>query len=236
MVVIMFWNSKKKLKILAFSGGAEMGEVSIRIAKALEDHLKKLDSQKNLIEYFDVVAGNSIGYIITSCLIVPSDKNPKKPKFTLDKCIKNFDKDLNSINSNINMWDKLSLILNSKNTTWNKFLLFIGLKDYMFTSQDFEKILFQETDINKNAANLKLSKTIIPINIISYDIENNTPRIWGTYEAKSDPKKDFYLKDAVMASAAIPPLFASLPYISKVTNTTINDFFIISYWNYYSGC
>ena len=124
MVVIMFWNSKKKLKILAFSGGAEMGEVSIRIAKALEDHLKKLDSQKNLIEYFDVVAGNSIGYIITSCLIVPSDKNPKKPKFTLDKCIKNFDKDLNSINSNINMWDKLSLILNSKNTTWNKFLLF----------------------------------------------------------------------------------------------------------------
>lgn len=193
MVVIMFWNSKKKLKILAFNGGAEMGEVSIRIAKALEDHLKKLDSQKNLIEYFDVVAGNSIGSIITSCLIVPSDKNPKKPKFTLDECIKNFDKDLNSINSNINMWDKLSLILIFKN--------------HILTEKD---VVF----IDNMCGDTKLSQAVTPINIVSYDIDNATSRIWSTRDAKSDSKKDFYLKDAVKASISYPG-----PFDSKVTKT-----------------
>ncbi len=196
MVVFMFWNGKKKLKVLAFSGGAEMGEVSIRIAKALEDHLKKLDSQKNLIEYFDVVTGNSIGSIITSCLVVPSDKNPKKLKFTLDECIKNFNKDLNSINSNINIWDKLSLILNFKNHILEE-------KDVVF--------------IDNICGNTKLSQTVIPINIVSYDIDNATSRIWSTIDAKSDKKKDFYLKDAVKASIAYPGLFDS-----KTTKTKDN--------------
>ena len=86
----MFWNNKMKLKILAFDGGAEKGEISIKIAKALESQLKKIEPQKNLIEYFDVATGNSIGSVIASCLVIPSDNNPKKSKYTVDECIKNF--------------------------------------------------------------------------------------------------------------------------------------------------
>ena len=65
----MFWNNKKKLKILAFDGGFEKGEISIRIAKALESHLKKIEHQKNLIEFFDVGVSVSVGSIILSCLV-----------------------------------------------------------------------------------------------------------------------------------------------------------------------
>ena len=240
MVVFMFWNSKKKLKVLAFSGGSQKSVISLIIALKLEKELKKFNPDKEFIEYFDTVTAVSSGSIVASCLVIPSDKNPKKPKYSLNDCYKFFTKGSDD--------------LNSKNTTWNKLLLFAGVKDYIVSSQEFEKILFQEADANKNVANLELSKTIIPINIISYDIENNVPRIWNTYEARSNPEKDFYLKDAVVASSAIPPLFSkkttilkgqeklidydggiitpsplfvSLPYISKVTNTSINDFFII---------
>ena len=201
MVVFMFWNSKKKLKVLAFSGGAEMGEVSIRIAKALEDHLRKINPEKNLIEYFDVVTGNSIGSIITACLIVPSGENPKKPKFTLDECIKNFNKDLNSINSNINIWDKISLV--------------IGLKNHMLTEED---VVF----IDNMCGNIKLSQAIIPINIVSYDIDNVASRVWSTLDAKSDKKKDFYLKDAVKASISYPGLFDSK--ITKTKDNVLKDY------------
>jgi patatin-like phospholipase/acyl hydrolase len=201
MVVIMFWNSKKKLKILAFSGGAEMGEVSIRIAKALEDNLKKIHPQKNLIEYFDVVTGNSIGSIITSCLVVPSEKNPKKPKFTLDECIKNFNKDLNSINSNINIWDKLSLIF--------------GFKNHILSEKDVKFI-------DSVCGNTKLSQTTIPINIVSYDVDNSTSRVWSTLDAKSDPKKDFYLKDAIKASISYPGLFDSK--VTKTKDKVLKDY------------
>ena len=240
-VIFMFWNSKKKLKVLAFSGGTQKGIVSLIIALKLDSELKKYNPEKEFIEYFDTVTAVSSGSIIASCLVIPSDENPKKPRYSLYDCCKFFTQGSDG--------------LNSKNTTWNKFLLFIGLKDYILSSQDFEKILFQETGINKNAANLKLSKAIIPINIISYDIENDTPRIWSTYEAKHDPKKDFYLKDAIGASVSIPPLlskkttisedqeklidydgglitpsplFVSLPYIAKINNIEINDFFIAS--------
>ena len=116
-------------------------------------------------------------------------------------------------------------------------------------------MLLKLSDFNEKTHNTKLSKTIIPICIISYDVDNTTPRIWNTYEAKSDLKKDFSLKDAILASTAIPPLFpkktiitvdqkklvdydgglitpsplfVSLPYIAKINNIEINDFFIAS--------
>ena len=197
----MFWNSKKKLKVLAFSGGAEMGEVSIRIARALENHLKKIDPQKNLVEYFDVIAGNSVGSIITSCLIIPSDKNPKKPKYTLNECIKSFNKDLNSINSNVNIWDKLLLIL--------------GFKNHILTEKDVRFI-------DNICGDTKLSQTVIPVNIVSYDVDNVTSHIWSTLDAKANPKKDFYLKDAVKASISYPGLFDAK--ITKTKDIVLKDY------------
>ena len=205
-VIFMFWNSKKKLKVLAFSGGTQKGIVSLIIALKLDSELKKYNPEKEFIEYFDTVTAVSSGSIIASCLVIPSDENPKKPRYSLYDCCKFFTQGSDG--------------LNSKNTTWKKFLLFIGLKDYILSSQDFEKILFQETGINKNAANLKLSKAIIPINIISYDIENDTPRIWSTYEAKHDPKKDFYLKDAIGASVSIPPLLSKKLLFQKIKKSS----------------
>ena len=160
-----------------------------------------MDTQKNLIEYFDVVTGNSIGSIITSCLVIPSDKNPKKPKFTLDECIKIFNKDLNSINSNINIWDKLLVFFNFTNHILEE-------KDTVF--------------IDNMCGDTKLSQAVIPINIVSYDIDNVTSRVWSTRDAKSDSKKDFYLKDAVKASISYPGLFNSKA--TKTKDKVLKDY------------
>ncbi len=197
----MFWNNKKKLKILAFDGGSEKGEISIRIAKALESHLKKIEPQKNLIEFFDVGVSVSVGSIILSCLVIPSDNNSKKPKYTVDECIKIFNKALNSINSSINIWDKLSL--------------FLGFKNHLLAEKDM-------VYIDQWCGNTKLSQTVIPVNIVSYDIDNVTPRIWSTLDAKANSKKDLYLKDAVKASIAIPGLFNSK--VTKTEDAVLKDY------------
>ena len=63
----------------------------------------------------------------------------------------------------------------------------------------------------------KLSQAVTPINIVCYDIDNATSRIWSTRDAKSDSKKDFYLKDAVKASISYPGTFDSKVNICAFT-------------------
>ena len=89
-VIFMFWNSKKKLKVLAFSGGTQKGIVSLIIALKLDSELKKYNPEKEFIEYFDTVTAVSSGSIIASCLVIPSDENPKKPRYSLYDCCKFF--------------------------------------------------------------------------------------------------------------------------------------------------
>ncbi|EDV18496.1 hypothetical protein TRIADDRAFT_62987, partial [Trichoplax adhaerens] len=190
----MFSSNSKELKVLSFSGGAEKGEFSIRIAKALNDKLKIINSNKELVEYFHVITGNSIGSILSSCLIIPSDKNKNKPKHSLDECIKIFDNDLHNINSNIGLKDKIKLFLN--------------LKNHILTKKDVDFI-------HKMCGNTKLSETVVPVVITSTNALNAQPRLWSSYDAKNDPKKDFYLKDAIEASISYPGLFNSKKTIFK---------------------
>jgi len=197
----MFWNNKKKLKVLAFDGGAERGEFSMRITWELEKNLHKIDPTKNLIEYFNDIGASSVGSIIASCLVIPSDNNPKKPKYTVDECNKIFNKALKSVNISISIWDKLSLLLGFKNNVLTE-------KDVSF--------------IDTICGNTKLSQAVIPIVIVSYDIYNNAPRVWSTLDAKSDSKKDFYLKDAIMASISYPGLFD--PRVTKTKDKILKDY------------
>ena len=101
----MFWNTQKKLKVLAFSGGSQKSIISLIIDLKLEGELKKYNPEKEFIEYFDTVTAVSSGSIVASCLVIPSDANPKKPKYSLDDCCKFFTQGSDG--------------LNSKNTTWN---------------------------------------------------------------------------------------------------------------------
>ncbi|RST69958.1 patatin-like phospholipase family protein [Candidatus Aquarickettsia rohweri] len=236
----MFWskNEKQNFKVLSISGGTQKGFVSLIIAIKLESELKKLNPNKEFIEYFNTIIAVSSGSLIASCLVIPSEKNPKKPKYSLSECYKSFNQGSN--------------ILNKEITHWNKFLVYAGLKNSVISTDDFAKKLTEGLSLDQN---YKLSQAVIPINIISYDIDNDKPRICSTYEAKKDPKKDFNLKDAFLASIALPPYFLkktthskhgeklhdydegiihpspiiiSLPYIAKENNLERNDINIIS--------
>lgn len=76
--------------------------------------------------------------------------------------------------------------------------------------------------IDSVCGNTKLSQTTIPINIVSYDVDNSTSRVWSTLDAKSDPKKDFYLKDAIKASISYPGLFDSK--VTKTKDKVLKDY------------
>ena len=157
----MFWSKKNQFKLLSFSGGSEKAIVSLILALKLENELKKYNPKKEFIEYFDAVTALSSGSFIAGCLVIPSEKNPKKPEYSLNDCIKIFDQDMHNINSNIGLEDKISLILNIKN--------------HILTRKDVDFI-------HEMCGNTKLSQTAIPVVITSTNAKTGSSHIWSTYE------------------------------------------------------
>ena len=238
----MYWNKNNKFNLLSISGGSQRGVVSLAIALKLENALKKINPNKEFIEYFDAITAVSSGSLLASCLVLPSEKNSKKPKYSLSYCYK--------------FYNEGSINLNKSLTIWNIFLVFTGLKESVLSTDRFEKKVIKNSSIDIDLTNnLRLKDTVIPINIVSYDVDNDRPRIWSTYTAKNDAKKNYLLKDAFLASISVPPiltkknttskfgenmndydgalinmspLWASLELISQENKLVNNDLFIVS--------
>ena len=51
----MYWNKNSKFNLLSISGGSQRGVVSLAIALKLENALKKINPNKEFIEYFDAI-------------------------------------------------------------------------------------------------------------------------------------------------------------------------------------
>ena len=175
----MYWNKNNKFNLLSISGGSQRGVVSLAIALKLENALKKINPNKEFIEYFDAITAVSSGSLLASCLVLPSEKNSKKPKYSLSYCYK--------------FYNEGSITLNKSLTIWNIFLVFTGLKESVLSTDRFEKKVIKNSSIDIDLTNnLRLKDTVIPINIVSYDVDNDRPRIWSTYTAKNDAKKTIY--------------------------------------------
>lgn len=178
-----------KTYILAIDGGGMKGIISAMILNSLEQKLQKYSKNPNarIAEYFDMIAGTSTGAILAALYLMPDENG--NPKYTAQ--------------------DALNLYLEKgrkifHQTVWRSVLTLNGIRSPKYSNKALETILAQyvgEQDI------ASLTK---PCLIISYDIVNASAFFFDSGSAQRDRKRNYRLRDAVLASTAAPTYFPAV--------------------------
>lgn len=174
----------KKIRILSIDGGGLRGIAPLLILKEIEKQ-----QGKRIHELFDVIIGTSTGGIIASGLTCTKDNI--NPYYTIDQLIEIYTTKSNMI---------FPLDNNIFTKTYRKVKT---LFSPMYSSSGISKLLYEYF------SDMKLSNTLIPIIVTSYDIKNNEVVMFKTRNAKISQQHDAYLKDICRATSAAPVYFPS---------------------------
>ncbi|TDQ16364.1 patatin-like phospholipase/acyl hydrolase [Algoriphagus boseongensis] len=175
----------KKIRILSIDGGGIRGILPGTILTYLEKKIQELSQNPDarIGEYFDFVAGTSTGGILGLILLCP-DEN-KKYRFSASDALKLY----------LDQGDEIFDV-----TFSDKIKRGGGLFDERYSEKELENAL-------KNYfGELRLSQSLKPCLITSYDIRNRKAHFFTSCDAKSDIN-DFYFKDVARSTSAAPTYF-----------------------------
>jgi uncharacterized protein len=173
--------------ILAVEGGGVRGLIPAMVLAALEKEL----GGKRTSEIFDVMAGTSAGSIVVSFLNIPDLKNNSLQSMSATQAVQEATKVMREIFHNT-AWRKIRTL-----NLFNK----IAIGGAKYSEKPLVMNLFQK------ARDLKLSHSIKPMILTSYDVTNQKIFNFSTYAAIKNALYDFKIRDAVRASTAAPTFF-----------------------------
>ncbi len=176
---------KKIIKILSIDGGGMKGIIPAVVLAEIEHRTGKLCS-----ELFDLISGTSAGSIVALGLAVPGEDG--KPKCSAQQVVELMETRGAEIFSR-SLWHTITAAGNIRSSKYPP----DGLVNVM-------------KDVGKDH---RLSEMLTEVLIPAYDIESGNPYFFKRWEAKKDPRKDFFAYEAVCASSAAPTYFN--PYIIK---------------------
>lgn len=174
---------KKKIKVLSIDGGGLRGIIPLLILKKIEEI-----EGKRIHELFDLIIGTSTGGIIACGLT--ATKDGKTPELTIDKLIELYTTKGNQIFPHKkNIITKLTSKINS-------------IFNPTFSSNGLDKLL---TDY---FGDMKLSNTLTPIIVTSYDLRNNEVLMFKSRKSNEE-NYNVKLKDICRATSAAPTYLPS---------------------------
>jgi len=174
---------KRKFRILSIDGGGLRGIVPLLILKEIENK-----TGKKIYELFDLITGTSTGGIITCGLI--ATKDGKTPYLTIDQLIDLYTTKAESIFPwKRNIFQRIGTGINS-------------LFNPKFSPNGLDDLLRQYF------GDLKLSNTLKPIIVTSYDIKNNEVVMFKTRKCDENGYNAL-LKDVCRATSAAPTYLPS---------------------------
>jgi uncharacterized protein len=197
---------EKLVRILSLDGGGikgiMTGEVLIRLEEKIQTLTKNPDAR--LGQYFDLIAGTSTGGILTSLLLCPDPKDPKKHRYSTVEAV-----DLYRKNGRTIFKRTLSGRLPGR---------LAGLFGSKFYGHQMEKLL------TTYFGDLRLSQLLKPCLISSYDIEQRKAIFFTSHDAKEKPQDDFLISDVARATSAAPTFFppASTDSLSNLLHHNID--------------
>jgi patatin-like phospholipase/acyl hydrolase len=172
-----------KVRILSLDGGGLRGIIPLLILKKIEEQ-----QGKKIHELFDIIVGTSTGGIIACGLTCTKDG--VNPYLTVDKLI-----DLYTKNGGVIFPYKkniFSKIIKGANSIFNP----------KFSPDGLDGLLTQYF------GDLKLSNTLKPIVVTSYDLRNNEIVMFKSRKS-NEPECDVLLKDVCRATSAAPTYLPS---------------------------
>lgn len=172
--------------ILSIDGGGMKGLISAIVIEQLEKEIKQYSGNESahICDYFDLIAGTSTGSILTGIYLCPDSFD--RIKYTASDAVKLYQDHGKEIFTHKRCYGLKSLY---------------GLHRSKYSNGNLSNLL------NEYFGLVKLSHLRKPCLIPAYDIETGSAFFFNTISAKEDPDDDFYLKDAVLASAAAPTYF-----------------------------
>ncbi|MCL6259867.1 patatin-like phospholipase family protein [Aquiflexum sp. TKW24L] len=190
----------KKVTIISIDGGGIRGIIPGTILALMEQKLQDrlLDPDARLVDYVDFVAGTSTGGILGCGMLMPSESNPKKPKYTLSEVVQLYLENGQEIFSNPFSQKVKSLY---------------GLKDEKFSNTNLKKSL------NDYFGDTLLSQLIRPCLFTSYDIEERKAKFFKHSKALESEAEDFYVRDLSLATSAAPTYFEAALIQSKAAES-----------------
>jgi|GEM_PF-303936 len=188
---------KNIVLILSIDGGGIYGIIPGMVLEDIEN--KTNIKTANL---FNVIAGTSTGSILASILTMPDGSDT--PKYTAKEAT-NFYYENGGYIFHRSYWQKITSL-------W-------GLAKPKFSSKHISKVF------NKVYKDIKLSQLLGNVLIPCGTLPDGYPLWLYSEEARHNDQKDFYMKDSILSSTAIPSMFKpyKLQNINKSWHTYATD-------------
>jgi len=175
--------------LLSVDGGGICGLIPALILQRLEEKLtRKLAKPIALTQAFEWMAGTSTGGLIALGLNIPSQGDPKLPKYPasqLVKLYKDYGKDI---------FPK----------PWC-----VGLLSATYPVKPLEKLLEQYF------GDVYLSQTLGHVLITAFNMGEDTPYLFNSLKAQHNPDKDFLVRYAARATSAAPTYFPAAQVMNR---------------------
>ncbi|XAR52776.1 hypothetical protein NMG60_11021029 [Bertholletia excelsa] len=215
---------RRLITILSIDGGGIRSVISATILKELEQELQRLEEEQmdkkvgmkkktRLADYFDVIAGTSVGALLTSLLTSPSGEDGLP--FTAEQILDFYRRQGSFIFSNPPKTRRESKEVKSprKQTFWERLKSFSSLTVELI-GQTFKAALFEPLYDGKNLQHIaqnfigetRLMDTLTNVVIPTYDIRELHPIIFTTRMAK-EKGWEIKLADVAVSSASAPYYF-----------------------------
>ena len=189
--------------IFALDGGGIRGIVPAAILDYLEKKIQEYqkDPRIRIGTLVDMVAGTSTGSIVGSLMLTPCEKNPKRPK--------------HSMNQIVDMYADMGPDVFKKHF-WHNLKTLWGVFGPVFPASNIEPKLLQMLD------HIKLKELVKPCLFTSYDIDRRRIDIFTNHD-KSQKYADYYVKDVVRGSTSIPAYFPPAYFREGIEINTLVD-------------
>jgi len=176
------------IRILCLDGGGTRGIIPARILQHFE---KK--TGKSVHELFDIIVGTSTGGIIGLALTMPNPEHPTQAMYTAKECVRFY-------------MEQSSRIF--QRSIWRTISSGFGIWGAKYDRKHLDEVLeefFQDA---------RLAQALCPVGVLSYSMEKHCPRLWNSYVAQREPRKNQYMHDAAAVTSAAPTYFLPKTIVS----------------------
>lgn len=178
----------KFTRILSIDGGGLRGLMPAQVLIYVEQRLQHItgNSQARIVDYFDLIAGTSVGGILTCLYLCPGSKHSNRPQLSAQEVSDFF-------------YQKADQIF--AKSFWHNLLNLGGFLNEKYSHRSLE-------NLNKEFfGRLRVSELLKPCLITAYEIERRKTHFFTQHDARMDARQDFLVRDVIRSTTAAPTFF-----------------------------